>query len=69
MSLERVHDYLGWSPHDLDPHRLAVQSQAVRVVFMIAAKVGIEAQRQAALDEARMADLERRLSGKDVAQT
>jgi hypothetical protein len=32
MSLDRVHDYLGWPPHELDPHRLAAQSQAVRVV-------------------------------------
>jgi hypothetical protein len=36
MSLDRVHDYLGWSPHELDPHGLAAQSQAVRVVVMIA---------------------------------
>jgi hypothetical protein len=26
MSLDRIHDYLGWSPHELDPHRLAAQS-------------------------------------------
>jgi hypothetical protein len=53
-----------WSPHELDPHRLAAQSQAVRVVVMIAATVGIEAQRQA-LDQAAMEELARRLSGKD----
>jgi hypothetical protein len=64
MSLDRIHDYLGWSPHELDPHRLAAQSQAMRVVVMIAAKVGIEAQRQG-LDQARLDELRRRLSGKD----
>jgi hypothetical protein len=69
MSLDRVHDYLGWSPHELDPHRLAAQSPAVRVVVMIAAKVGIELQRQAALDQEGDDDLARRLSGKDVPQT
>jgi hypothetical protein len=66
MSLDRAHEYLGWSPHEADPHRLAAQSQAVRVVVMIAAKVGIEAQRQAVVDQERLAELARRLSGKDL---
>jgi hypothetical protein len=65
MSLDRIHDYLGWSPHEPDPHRLAAQSQP-RVVVMIAAKVGIEAQRQAVVDQERLAELARRLSGKDL---
>jgi hypothetical protein len=36
----------------------------VRVVVMIAAKVGIEARRQSAVDEARLQELARRLAGK-----
>jgi hypothetical protein len=64
MSLDRIHDYLGWSPHELDPHRLAAQSQAVRVVVMIAAKAGIEAQRQSAVDLEALERLAARLAGK-----
>ena len=43
MSLDRMHDYLSWPADDLDPHRLAAQTQVVRVVAMVAAKVGDEA--------------------------
>jgi hypothetical protein len=68
-SLDRVHDCLGWSPHELDRPRPAAQSQAMRVVVMIAAKVGIELQRQAALDQERVDGLVRRVSGKDVPET
>jgi hypothetical protein len=46
MSLDRIHDYLGWPPAALDPHRLAAQVQAVRVVMVVAAKVGPEARRE-----------------------
>jgi hypothetical protein len=46
MSLDRMHDYLSWPADDLDPYRLAAQTQVVRVVAMVAAKVGEEARRQ-----------------------
>jgi hypothetical protein len=45
LSLDRMHDYLSWPPDSLDPHRLAAQAQAVRVVAMVTARVGIEARR------------------------
>ena len=41
-----MHDYLSWSAADLDPHRLAAQTQVIRVVVMVAAKVGDEARLQ-----------------------
>jgi len=40
LSLDRMHDYLSWPPAGLDPYRLAAQAQVVRVVAMVAAKVG-----------------------------
>ena len=40
LSLDRMRDYLSWPPDDLDPHRLAAQVQVIRVVAMVAAKVG-----------------------------
>jgi len=43
LSLERMRDYLSWPPDDLDPYRLAAQTQIIRVVAMIAAKVGVAA--------------------------
>ena len=43
LSLERMRDYLSWPPDDLDPYRLAAQTQVIRVVAMIAAKVGVTA--------------------------
>jgi hypothetical protein len=46
LSLDRIHDYLSWSADDLDPHRLAAQTQVIRVVVMVAAKVGDEARLQ-----------------------
>jgi hypothetical protein len=45
MSLDRMHDYLSWSADGLDPCRLAAQTQAVRVITMVAARVGVEAAR------------------------
>ena len=48
LSLDRMHDYLSWSADDLDPHRLAAQTQVIRVVAMVAAKVGGEAARESA---------------------
>jgi hypothetical protein len=46
MSLDRVHDYLSWPADALDPYRLAAQAQVIRVVAMVAAKVGVEARRE-----------------------
>jgi hypothetical protein len=46
MSLDRMHDYLPWPADDLDPHRLATQTQVIRVVAMVVAKVGDEARRE-----------------------
>jgi hypothetical protein len=45
MSLDRMHDYLSWPADGLDPYRLAAQAQVIRVVAMVAAKVGVEARR------------------------
>jgi hypothetical protein len=47
MSLDRMHDYLSWPADSLDPYRLAAQTQVVRVIAMVAAKVGGEAAREA----------------------
>jgi hypothetical protein len=41
-----MHEYLSWPAEDLDPYRLAAQTQVIRVVAMIAAKVGGEAARE-----------------------
>jgi hypothetical protein len=46
LSIDRMRDYLAWPPDDLDPHRLAAQTQVIRVVAMVAAKVGEEARRE-----------------------
>ena len=46
LSLDRMHDYLSWPADDLDPHRLAAQTQVIRVVAMVAAKAGGEAARE-----------------------
>ena len=46
LSLDRMHDYLSWPADDLDPHRLAAQTQVIRVVAIMTAKVGDEAARQ-----------------------
>jgi hypothetical protein len=54
MSLDRMLDYLSWPADGLDPYRLAAQAQVIRVVAMVAAKVGVEAcrerERERALD-------------------
>jgi hypothetical protein len=39
-------DYLSWPADGLDPYRLAAQVQVVRVVAIVAAKVGDEARRE-----------------------
>jgi hypothetical protein len=52
MSLDRMHDYLAWPADDLDPYRLAAQTQVIRVVAMVAAKVGDEARRERDRDRA-----------------
>ena len=46
MSLDRMHDYLSWPADELDPHRLAAQTQVIRVIAVVAAKVGDEARRE-----------------------
>jgi hypothetical protein len=46
MSLDRMHDYLSWPADGLDPYRLAAQAQVIRVVPMVATKVGVEARRE-----------------------
>jgi hypothetical protein len=46
MSLDRMYDYLSWPADGLDPYRLAAQTQVVRVVTMVAAKVGVEVHRK-----------------------
>jgi hypothetical protein len=55
MSLDRIHDYLAWPADGLDPHRLAAQTQVIRVVAMVAARVRDEA--------CRARDWERALEG------
>jgi hypothetical protein len=45
LSLDRMHDYLSWPADGLDPCRLSAQTQVIRVVAMVAAKVGVEAGR------------------------
>jgi len=47
-----VHDYLSWPPDNLDPHRLAAQVQAARVVTMVAARAGVEARRSREREQA-----------------
>src|SRR5215471_11703025 len=46
MSLDRIHDYLAWPADQIDMHRLAAQAQVIRVMVMVASRVGIEAQRE-----------------------
>ena len=55
LSLDRMFDYLSWPPDNLDPHRLAAQAQVVRVVAMVAAKVGVEARRSPEREQALQA--------------
>src|SRR5215471_13717030 len=52
LSLDRMHDYLSWPPDNLDPHRLTAQSQAARVVAMIAARAGVEVRRSREREQA-----------------
>jgi hypothetical protein len=40
LSLDRMAEYLSWPADGLDPYRLAAQTQVIRVVAMVAAKVG-----------------------------
>jgi len=55
LSLDRMHDYLSWPPDNLDPHRLTAQTQAARVVTMIAARAGVEARRSREREQALQA--------------
>jgi len=40
LSLDRMHEYLSWPADKLDPYQLAGQTQVIRAVAMVAAKVG-----------------------------
>jgi hypothetical protein len=46
MSLDGVAEVLSWPPGELDPHRLNVWAQVVRVAWMIGAKARIETGRE-----------------------
>jgi hypothetical protein len=46
ISLDRMREYLSWPADDLDPYRLAAQTQVIRVVAMVGAKVGDQARRE-----------------------
>jgi hypothetical protein len=41
-----MREYLSWPADDVDPYRLAAQTQVIRVVAMVGAKVGDEARRE-----------------------
>ena len=65
LSLDRMHEYLSWPADDLDPYRLAAQTQVIRVVAMVAAKVGEEA-RRAREGQRVLQELDRSLHGRLV---
>jgi hypothetical protein len=46
ISLDRMQDYLSWPADGLDPYRPAAQTQVIRVVAMVGAKVGDQARRE-----------------------
>jgi hypothetical protein len=46
MSFDRMHDYLAWPADQLDMHRLAAQTQVMRVIMMAATKAGTEVHRE-----------------------
>ena len=41
-----MREYLSWPADGLDPYRLGAQAQVIRVVAMVAGKVGLEARRR-----------------------
>src|SRR5215469_3819773 len=65
LSLDRMHDYLSWPADGLDPYRLAAQTQVIRVVAMVAAKVGGEAARERERQRI-LSDMTRREFGDDA---
>ena len=65
LSLDRMHDYLSWPADDLDPYRLAAQTQVIRVVAMVAAKVGVDARRERERDRI-LAEMTRREFGDEA---
>jgi hypothetical protein len=67
MSLDRMHDYLSWPADSLDPYRLAAQTQVVRVIAMVAAKVG-EKLPASAIGNASSAGLSGRSSPRNTAR-
>jgi hypothetical protein len=52
-----MHDYLSWPADDLDPYRLAAQTQAIRMVTMVAAKMGDAARLESCFWACRRPDL------------
>ena len=60
-----MHDYLSWPADDLDPYRLAAQTQVIRVIAMVAAKVGIEARRERERDRI-LSEMTRREFGNEA---
>ena len=46
LSLDRMREYLSWPADDVDPYRLAAQTQVIRVVAIVGAKVGDQARRE-----------------------
>ena len=65
LSLDRMLEYPSWPADDLDPYRLAAQTQVIRVVAVVAAKVGGEAAR--ARERQRiLSDMTRREFGDDA---
>jgi hypothetical protein len=50
-----MREYLSWPADGLDPYRLAAQAQVIRVVAMVAAKVGERRADQEAAERFRQA--------------
>jgi hypothetical protein len=55
MSLDHMAEYLSWPAEGLDPYRLAAQTQAIRVVAMVAAKAGMRQVDHEAIEQFRQA--------------
>jgi hypothetical protein len=62
MSLDRMAEILSWPASGLDPFRLAVQTQILRVVTMVAAKAGdrrFDSEEAKRFRQAMLEDIER----------
>jgi hypothetical protein len=60
-----MHEYLSWPADELDPYRLAAETQVIRVAVMVAAKVGGEAARHRERDRI-LSEMMRREFGDDA---